>query len=146
ETEIGVAVRKENPHQVTTLADLAKPGLRVGLCNAEQSTLGYMTGGILKDSGLHDAVRKNVVVEVPTADFLVNQMLAGALDAAIVYKVSVEPQSAALTCFTIQHPGARAMQPFAVRKGSSYAQVAGRMLDFLRANRSSFEGAGFVWR
>jgi molybdenum ABC transporter molybdate-binding protein len=146
ETEIGVAVRKENPHGIKTLADLGRPGLRVGLCNAEQSTLGYMTRGILKDSGLHEAIRKNVVVEVPTADFLINQMRAGGLDAAIVYKVNVAPQAEALTFFTIQHPGAKAMQPFAVRTGSPNAQLAGRLLAFMRAHRDAFEGAGFAWR
>jgi molybdenum ABC transporter molybdate-binding protein len=146
ETEIGIAVRKENPHGVKTLADLGQPGLRVGLCNAEQSTLGFMTRGMLKDSGLLTAIRKNVVVEVPTADFLINQMRAGGLDAAIVYKVNVEPQAAALTFLPIQHPGAKAMQPFAVRTGSPNAQLSGRLLAFLRAHRSAFEGAGFVWR
>ena len=42
-----------------------------------------MTKAILKTSNLLDSVMKNVVVQVPTADFLVNQMRAGALDAAI---------------------------------------------------------------
>ena len=81
ETDIGIAVRKGNPHGVRTLADLALPGLKVGLCNAEQSTLGFMTRGMLKQTGLLESVRKNVVVEVPTADFLINQMRAGGLDA-----------------------------------------------------------------
>ena len=79
ETDIGIVVRKDNPHGVKTLADLAQPGLKVGLCNAEQSTLGYMTRGMLKSSGLHDSIHKNVVVETPTADLLVTQMRAGAL-------------------------------------------------------------------
>ncbi len=63
-----------------TLTDLARPGLKVGICNQKQSTLGYMTAGMLKSSGLEEAVRKNVVVEVPTADLLINQLRAGALD------------------------------------------------------------------
>ncbi len=146
ETEIGIVVPKENIKAVKTLADLAQPGLRVGLCNAEQSTLGYMTRGMLKDSGLHDAIRKNVVVEVPTADFLINQMRAGALEAAIVYRVNYEPQAETLSYITIQHPGAKAMQPFAVRAGSPNAQLSHRLLAFLRAHRSSFQQAGFTWR
>jgi molybdenum ABC transporter molybdate-binding protein len=145
-TEIGIAVRKENPHQVKTLADLAQPGLRVGLCNSEQSTLGYMTRGMLKASALYDAIRKNVVVEVPTADFLINQMRAGALDAAIVYQVNVQPQAETLAFIQLPQATSTAVQPFAVRAGSPNAQLAARLLDFLRANRARFEQAGFVWR
>jgi molybdate transport system substrate-binding protein len=82
ETDIGIVVKKDNPRRVHTLADLAQPGLRVGLCNAEQATLGYMTRGILRSSGLLDSVQKNVAVEVPTADFLISQGCATVRGAA----------------------------------------------------------------
>ncbi|MBI4658405.1 MAG: substrate-binding domain-containing protein [Verrucomicrobia bacterium] len=146
ETDIGIVVKKDNPRRVRTLADLAQPGLRVGLCNAEQATLGYMTRGILKSSGLLDSVRKNVVVEVPTADFLINQMRAGGLDAAIVYRVNALLQAEHLEFLPIQHAGAKAVQPFAVRHDSPNRYLAGRLLDFLKANRGEFEQAGFLWR
>ncbi|KAF0176813.1 MAG: Molybdenum ABC transporter periplasmic molybdate-binding protein [Limisphaerales bacterium] len=146
ETDIGIVVRKGNPHGVRTLADLALPGLKVGLCNAEQSTLGFMTRGMLKQTGLLDSVRKNVVVEVPTADFLINQMRAGGLEAAIVYRVNAAPQAEHIEFFPIKHEGAKAIQPFAVRKDSPNKQLATRLLDFLKANRGEFEQAGFQWR
>ena len=146
ETEIGIAVREGNPKAVKTLADLAQPGLRVGLCNAEQSTLGFMTRGIVKSSGLLESIQRNVVVEVPTADFLVNQMRAGALDAAIVYRVNVQAAYAPLEFLPLTHAGARAVQPFAVRAQSPNRQLALRLLDFLKAHRADFEKAGFVWR
>jgi ABC-type molybdate transport system substrate-binding protein len=146
ETDIGIVVKKGNPHNVKTLADLAQPDLKVGLCNAEQSTLGYMTRGMLRQTGLNEAVRKNVVVEVPTADFLINQMRAGALDAAVVYRVNATPQSEHLDYVPIDHPGAKAIQPFSVRADSPNRQLAGRLLAFLQAHRGSFEAAGFNWR
>ncbi len=146
ETEIGIAVRKGNPKNVKTLADLAQPGLKLGLCNAEQSTLGFMTRGMLKQTGLLDSVRKNVVVEVPTADFLINQMRAGGLEAAVVYRVNAAPQAEHIEFFPIKHEGARAIQPFAVRERSPNRQLARRLLDLLKANRGEFEAAGFQWR
>jgi len=146
ETEIGIVVRKDNPRGVKTLADLAQPGLKVGLCNAEQSTLGYMTRGILKSSGLNDSVRKNVVVETPTADLLVTQMRAGALEAAIVYRVNFQPSAEHLEYIPIQHEGAKAVQPFAVRANSPNQRLSQRLLAFLKANRGQFEQAGFSWR
>ena len=146
ETDIGIVVKKGNPRGVTTLADLAQPGLKLGLCNAEQSTLGFMTRGMLKATGLAAAVGKNVAVEVPTADLLINQMRIGGLDAAIVYRVNAIPQADALDFFPIQHAGAKAIQPFAVRERSPNRQLARRLLDFLQANRGEFEKAGFLWR
>ena len=146
ETEIGIAVWQGNPKNIRTLADLAQPGLRVGLCNAEQSTLGAMTRGMLQSTGLLESVRKNVVLEVPTADFLVNQMRAGVLDAVIAYRVNTSSENAPLEFHPITHPGAKAVQPFAVRKDSANRQLALRLLNYLRANRTDFEKAGFQWR
>ncbi len=146
ETDIGIVVKKGNPRGVTTLADLAQPGLKLGLCNAEQSTLGFMTRGMLKATGLAAAVGKNVATEVPTADLLINQMRIGGLDAAIVYRVNAIPQSDTLDFFPIQHAGAKAIQPFAVRERSPNRQLARRLLDCLKANRGEFEKAGFLWR
>ena len=146
ETDIGIVVKKGNPRGVTTLADLAQPGLKLGLCNAEQSTLGFMTRGMLKATGLAAAVGKNVATEVPTADLLINQMRIGGLDAAIVYRVNAIPQSDTLDFFPIQHAGAKAIQPFAVRERSPNRQLARRLLDYLKANRGEFEKAGFLGR
>ncbi|HSU69182.1 MAG TPA: extracellular solute-binding protein, partial [Tepidisphaeraceae bacterium] len=72
QAQIVLAVPKGNPKNIRTIADLARPGLKVGLCNAEQSTLGFMTRGILKQANIYPAVMKNVCSQVPTADFLVN--------------------------------------------------------------------------
>jgi molybdate transport system substrate-binding protein len=146
ETDIGIVTRKDSSHNIRNLADLAREGIKVGLCNQQQSTLGFMTQGILRATGLEESIRKNVVVEVPTADFLINQMRAGALDAAIVYRVNALLQSEHLNFIPIDHEGAKAVQPFAVRVDSPRAQLAKRLEAHFRANRNAFEDAGFHWR
>ena len=146
ETDIGIAVHKGNPHGIKTLTDLAKPGLKVGLCNQDQSTLGYMTQGILRSSGLETAIRKNVVVGVPTADFLINQMRAGSLDAAIVYRVNAQLQEQHIEFLKIDHQGARAVQPFSVRNTSRRHQLGTRLQEHFLAHPEAFEETGFIWR
>lgn len=146
ETDIGIAVPTGNPKQVKSLADLARPGLKVGLCNQKQSTLGYMTGGILRSSGLETSIRKNVAVEVPTADFLITQLRSGALDAAIVYRVNADAQKDKVDFFKINHEGAHAVQPFSVRNDSDKSQLAQRLQDWFVGHREAFEETGFVWR
>lgn len=145
QTDIVIAVPKGNAKNIHTLADLAQPGLKLGLCNAEQSTLGFMTRAILKTSNLLDSVMKNVVVQVPTADFLINQMRAGALEAAIVYAVNVKQVSEHFDVIPLPADKAKAVQPFAVRKDSDYRQVSYRLLAWLRAHKETFEAAGFLW-
>jgi molybdate transport system substrate-binding protein len=146
ETAIVIAVPEGNPAGLKTLSDLARKGLRVGLCNAEQSTLGFMTTAMLRQTGLLESVRKNVVVEVPTADFLVNQMRAGSLDAIVVYEVNVSPHPDHFDSIALPGEFAKAVQPFAVRKDSPNARLAGRLLGFLRSRSEAFESAGFRWR
>jgi molybdate transport system substrate-binding protein len=146
ETAIVIAVPEGNPAGIETLSDLARDGLRVGLCNAEQSTLGFMTTAMLRQTGLLESVRKNVVVEVPTADFLVNQMRAGSLDAIIVYEVNVVPHPDHFDRIPLPEEFSKAVQPFAVRSDSPNARLAGRLLGFIRSRAAAFEAAGFRWR
>ena len=146
ETDIGIVVPKANPHNIRTLTDLAKPGLKVGLSNQKQSTLGYMTQGILRSSGLEKAIRKNAVSEVPTADFLITQLRSDSLDAAIVYRVNAELQKEHLEFIPIKHQGAKAVQPFSVRHDSKKRQLAQRLQDHFLAHPEAFEEKGFVWR
>jgi molybdate transport system substrate-binding protein len=146
EAEIVIATPKGNPHGVRTLADLAKPGLRVGLCNAEQSTLGFLTRSILKSMNLLDSVEKNASSQVPTGDFLVNQMRTGSLDAVVVYRINLQSSPAEFDVIPLPADKSKALQPFSVREGSPNKQMGHRLLTFLRQHRRSFEDAGFVWK
>ncbi|MBE2284857.1 MAG: molybdate ABC transporter substrate-binding protein [Prosthecobacter sp.] len=146
EAEIVIATPKDNPHGIRTLADLAKPGLRVGLCNAEQSTLGFLTHSILKSMNLLESVTRNASSQVPTGDFLVNQMRTGSLDAVVVYRINLQAKPDEFAVIPLPADKAKALQPFAVRQDSPYQQMGRRLLTFLRGHRESFEEAGFVWK
>jgi ABC-type molybdate transport system substrate-binding protein len=145
EAEIIIAVPKGNPKGIHTLADLARDGLKVGLCNAEQSTLGYLTQAILKSMNLHESVGKNASAQSPTGDLLVNQLRTGSLDAAVVYLNNMVPQKEHLEAIKLPADKAKAIQPFAVRQDSPHRMLGQRLLAFLLKNRESFEQAGFTW-
>ncbi|MCB1276670.1 molybdate ABC transporter substrate-binding protein [Prosthecobacter sp.] len=146
EAEIVIAVPKGNPQNIRTLADLARPGLRVGLCNAEQSTLGFLTRSMLKSMNLWDSVSKNSSSQVPTADFLVNQMRTGSLDAAVVYGINIHGDPTHFDAVPLPADKSKAVQPFAVRHDSPNQQMGHRLLAYLREHHESFETAGFVWK
>lgn len=146
EAEIVIATPKGNPHHIRTMADLARPGVRVGLCNAEQSTLGFLTRSILKSMNLLESVSKNASSQVPTGDFLVNQMRAGSLDAVVVYRINLQAKPDEFEVITLPADKSRALQPFSVRRDSPYREMGHRLLAFLREHRKNFEDAGFVWK
>lgn len=147
EARIGIAVPKGNPKKIKTLLDLAQPGMKLGIANARQASLGFITEQLLKKAGLYKSVMENAKSQVPTGDLLANQVALGSLDAAIVYYTNVKPQSDKLEIVEIKNnPWAKAVQPFSVAAKSPHRQIASRLLTFLQANHSAFEAAGFRWR
>jgi len=145
ETDIVIAVPKGNPKEILSLLDLTREGIRLGISHAEQATLGFMTQRLFRDVGLTEAVRPNVKVENPQADFLINHLSTGSLDAAIVYAVNVGEHIDRFDLIPIQHAGALAVQPFAKSADTPYRALAGRLLEALRDDAGRFEEVGFRW-
>jgi molybdenum ABC transporter molybdate-binding protein len=146
-TRMIILVQKNNPRGIRSLADLAMPGLKVGVGNPEQSTLGALTQRLLKNAGLFDKVRPNIQTETPTADMLVNQLRTGSLDAVVVYEASARAARGDCTEVPIPQAEALAVQTFSVGKESKYKHLAERLLDALRSqeSRERYEAAGFTW-
>jgi ABC-type molybdate transport system substrate-binding protein len=130
------------------LEDLAKPGLRLGVGHEKQCALGAITQQTLVEGGQYPAVRKNVVVESPTGDMLVNQLRTGSLDAVIAYISNATSAADELEAYAIDIPCAIAVQPIAVGKDSPQKHLTGRLLAAIRSqeSRSRFESNGFRWQ
>lgn len=146
ETEVVVLVRAGNPHNIRSLADLTKPGLKVGVTNPQQSALGTLTQEILQKQGLLEALQENIQTQQPTADQLILQMRTGSLDAAIVFEANTAYDDVEVV--RLDHPLARARQPIAVGRNSEHKHLMGRLLDALSSAQSEqrFKSAGFRWR
>jgi ABC-type molybdate transport system substrate-binding protein len=148
ETDIVILVAKGNPKGIRSLADLAKPGLAVGLANAQQSTLGDLTARMLRAAGILEAVMANVRTQTPTADLLVNQMRTGALDAVVVYEANTSQVRQTLELVRLDVPGAKAVQPYAVGKDSKHRWLMARLQTAIASpeSRRHYESLGFRWR
>lgn len=148
QTAMVLLTQKGNPRGITQLADLARPGLRVGLANEQQSALGALTARLLKRNGLYEKVTPNVSVQAPTGDLLLNQLRAGGLDVALVYAANASQVRDQMEVIEIREPGALAIQPFAVGNRSSHAHLMERLLLALQSaeSRQHFEQSGFQWR
>jgi molybdenum ABC transporter molybdate-binding protein len=146
--QLVILVHKGNPHGIQRLKDLGKPGLRVGVGHEKQCAMGLLTQQTLKEDKADKTVMKNVKVQSPTGDMLVNQMRTGSLDAAIAYISNAAGSADVLEAVPIDIPCAFAEQPFAVAKLSDFPHLTSRLLDAIRSaeSRERFEAFGFTWK
>lgn len=102
---------------------------------------------ILEDAGLKDAVTENISTQQPTADALVTQMRAGSLDAAVVFEANTANVRDDLEVVRLDHPLARATQPFAIGRDSDHRYLIQRLFETLNSeeSRKQFESVGFEW-
>lgn len=146
--QLVILVPKGNPRHIRTLGDLAGPGLRVGVGHEKQCALGVLTQETLRQSRVEADVMKNVVVQTPTGDLLVNQIRAGSLDAVIAYVSNGVSAADVLEAIPLDLPCALSVQPAAVGKDSRRPGLAGRLLEALRSSesREQFQNQGFRWK
>ncbi len=149
--QLMIVVRKGNPKQVFKLTDLGKPGLRVGVGHEQQCALGAITKETFLRTGTFGQVAKNVVVQSPTGDFLVNQLFVSGekgLDVVIAYRSNIAPYPDKVDGIPINDvPCAKPSQPIAVAKSSKHPELSMRLMEFLqtRESRQRFEKLGFGW-
>ncbi|MEX0642305.1 MAG: substrate-binding domain-containing protein, partial [Pirellulales bacterium] len=146
--ELVILVKKGNPLNVASLRDLARPGLRVGIGHEKQCAMGWLTQRTFREGGVQSEVMKNVVVQTPTGDMLVNQMRSGSLDAAVAYLSNAAGSAEFLDAIRIQGlPCSVATQPFGTAKGSNNKRLIERLLHAIRAevSKQRFESEGFHW-
>ena len=150
-----LCVAKGNPKKVTSIEDLARPDLRVGLGHPVHSALGALTDDLLKKLRLHDKVydpaRKTPIVQTSAGDTLINQMRAGALDLIVVYRSNVvsnqKNAEKYLDIVEMNLKEAVAIQPFAVAKDTQHPYLMRRLLEAILAPESQerFRREGFHW-
>jgi molybdate transport system substrate-binding protein len=78
-----IMVPAGNPAAIKGLDDLARPGVKVALCDPKAAAVGKVSKKMLKKAKLMDKVKPNVVVFAPTANQLLVYIALGQAEAAI---------------------------------------------------------------
>ncbi len=146
--QLVILVKKGNPLGIRTLKDLGKPGVRVGIGNEKQCAMGVLTQTTLEFEKLQTQVMKNVVVQSPTGDMLVNQIRTGSLDAVVAYRSNGVEAADELEAYAVDVPCALATQPLAPGKTTAHPQMMKRLMAVLRSPKSEarFKANGFEWK
>ena len=81
-----ILVQKGNPHDIRTLRDLLKPGLKVGLGDPQACAVGHVSAEIFAKNGIaEDDLAENVKYRSATVNELGNHIKLKHLDAVIVW-------------------------------------------------------------
>lgn len=146
EAGIVIVVQKGNPKNITSLADLAKPGLRVSVGQPEQCTIGVLTRRLLEAENMLDSIRKNIVAETASSAMLIPNVATQSVDAVIAYATDAKAESDKIDIVPIDSTLARAVQPFSIAKGSDHKYLSRRLYAAVANARENFEAAGFTFR
>ena len=74
-----------NPKGVESIADFARPGIRVGLADPEAAAIGFWQEKTFKKAGIWEQVKKNATMFAKCIPELGNATQLGAVDATIVW-------------------------------------------------------------
>jgi molybdate transport system substrate-binding protein len=131
-----------DPQQVRSFADLAKPGLRVAVCQSAVPC-GAATQRIEDDTGVH----LNPTSEEPTVSGVLTKVTNGEADAALVY--ITDARRAGDTVSTVKFPesaDAVNVYPIAILKHASHPALAQKFVDLVtgEVGRTVLNQAGFA--
>jgi molybdate transport system substrate-binding protein len=86
-----IAVQKGNPHNITSVDDFTRPGLKIALGGVNTTAIGRAGDKLFEKHGIRDGVEKNVVLRAPTINEVVVAMNMGTADAALLTLDMVNP-------------------------------------------------------
>jgi molybdate transport system substrate-binding protein len=99
-----VCVHKDNPKGIHEFDDLARPGVRLTIGNADMCSIGAVADAIISESELRDDIRNNIVIRSATVNGLLNLAVKKEVDAAIIWKdMMAWPESKDLVAIEIPH-------------------------------------------
>lgn len=87
-----IAVPKGNPAGITSLEDLAKPGVRVALGDNPATAIGQLTDKLLAKNNLLEDVEKNLVTRSGTVNELLVYISMGQADVGIIWEDLYVPE------------------------------------------------------
>lgn len=131
-----INVQKGNPKNIRTLADLARPGVRVGIGNPKAVCVGLYAVEILKRNGLLPEVRENIVTHAPSCSSTAALLVMKKVDAVIGWRVFSEwkPDKIEAVFLKEDEVPRLAYIPAAVSHYSRKKEKAGRFIDFLTSS------------
>jgi molybdate transport system substrate-binding protein len=136
-----VAVPPNNPAKVTSVNDLAKPSVKVAVCQA-QVPCGVVAAEVFKNAG----ITVKPVTEATDVSSVVTAVETGNVDAGMVYVTNVLSEGSKLKGIPIPaDENASTLYPIATINGSKHESIAKEFVDYVLspAGQKVLTAAGF---
>ncbi len=85
--KLAVIVPRDNPANISSLYDLTKPGIKIGIAEENTVAVGRYTKKLLTSLGIYNEVKKNVVVYASNFGHLMNLVITDSVDAVIGWNI-----------------------------------------------------------
>jgi molybdate transport system substrate-binding protein len=130
---LAINVQRGNPKNIHTLADLARPGIRVGIGNPEAVCVGLYAIEVLERNGLLKQVQHNIVTHAPSCSATASLVAMQKVDAVIGWRVFSEwnPDKIEAVLLNPQEVPRLAYIPAAISTYSHDKEGAQRFINFL---------------
>jgi len=143
-----IAVKKGNPRNIQTLADLARPGIKVAVTRQETTLLGKYAPEIFARAGLTEEIGQNIITEAARPDNLLTMLIMGQVDAGIIwhfYRVQAPDQIENIYLLPEHLTGIGEMQ-VAISAYSQDKKSAQKFLDFITSaeGKAVFKQVGYL--
>jgi len=141
-----LAVRPGNPKQIRTLEDLARPEVRLGIGDPQYSTCGEMFVAMLEQKGLKAKVMPQVAVQMRSHSELANGLIAGPLDAVVIWNFAAALYKDKLQVVDLKVPYKPVRVTAVGLARSANPAVRDAFLEFCRTEKvqTAFKGHGYV--
>jgi molybdate transport system substrate-binding protein len=130
---IAIDVQRGNPKNIQTLADLARPGIRVGIGNPEAVCVGLYAVEVLERNRLLKQVQDNIITHAPNCSATASLVAMQKVDAVIGWRVFSEwnPDKIEAVLLKPQEVPRLAYIPAALSTYSLDKEGAQQFIDFL---------------
>ena len=133
-----IIVQEGNPKNITSLKDLARPGIRVGIAEPASVCVGEYAVEILENAGLFEEVSKNIVVHAESCSKTAALVVIGQVDAVIGWRVFERwnPDRTDVVYMDPRDIQKIAAIPAALSKSSKETDAARQFLEFLKSEEA----------
>jgi len=141
-----IAVPEGNPAGITSLADLAEPGVKVILGDSKAAAIGKLGNKILEENGIYDAVDNNTIARGATVNELVVYTSMKQADASIIWEDLVVNSEKMEIVEIPREQNIVKIIPIGTLAFSEHRDTARKFVDFVASpeGKAIFEKHGFT--
>lgn len=128
-----IAVAVTHPPLIQSFADLAKPGVKLGIAHKEMAALGRSSEEIFTASGQYQEIMANVIIKTQNVTVLLDHLAHKELDAALLWSdMLLWPEAQGLAAITIPPEFNKIKEIHAgLLRQSTMPKEAGLFVDFM---------------